>query len=77
VPSFILQFSIHDGVSLLHPLQMFVGSFEPDDDNAIYDFQVDVQNAINQFKSSGVTNLLIDVTNNGGLYTCLIDSGKI
>jgi len=71
VPSFILQFSIHDGVSLLHPLQMFVGSFEPDDGNAIYNFQVDVQNAINQFKSSGVTNLLIDVTNNNGGDICL------
>ena len=45
---------------------MFVGSFEPNDDNDTYHFQVDVQGAIDQFKSSGVANLLIDVTNNGG-----------
>jgi hypothetical protein len=55
---------------------MFVGSFEANRDNDTYHFQVDIQGAINQLRSSGVTNLLIDVTNNGGLYTCLIYSEK-
>ena len=49
---------------------MFVGSFDSNDNNDTYHyFQVDVRDAINQFKSFGVTNLLIDVTNNDGLYT--------
>ncbi|KAI0289964.1 hypothetical protein BC826DRAFT_1106720 [Russula brevipes] len=46
---------------------MFVGSFDGD----TRQFQLDVQAAINQFKSSGVTNLLIDVTNNPGGWLCL------
>ena len=57
---------------------MFVGSFDSNDNNDTYNyFQVDVRDAINQFKSSGVTNLLIDVTNNDGLYTCSIDFERV
>jgi hypothetical protein len=70
VLSFILQFCARNDVYLLHLLKMFVGSFDSNNDNDTYNFfQVDVRNAINQFKSSGVVNLLIDVTNNDGLYT--------
>ncbi|KAH9947801.1 hypothetical protein B0H21DRAFT_876506 [Amylocystis lapponica] len=47
---------------------MFVGSFEPNDPVG---FQKDVVSAISQFQSSGVTRLLIDLTNNGGGYVCL------
>ncbi|KIP04036.1 hypothetical protein PHLGIDRAFT_121058 [Phlebiopsis gigantea 11061_1 CR5-6] len=46
---------------------MFVGSFEGN----FIDFQVDAQAAINQFKESGVTQLIIDLTNNGGGFVCL------
>ncbi|KAH8994242.1 hypothetical protein EDB92DRAFT_1850975 [Lactarius akahatsu] len=46
---------------------MFVGSFEGD----YFQFPVDVEAAVRQFTASGVTNLLIDVTNNGGGYVCL------
>ena len=42
---------------------MFVGSFKPDDYNG---FQSDVKNAIKQLNEAKVTNLLIDLTNNGG-----------
>jgi hypothetical protein len=70
VLSFILQFRAHDDVYPLHFLKMFIGSFDSNNDNDTYNFfQVDVRDAINQFKSSGVVNLLIDVTNNDGLYT--------
>jgi len=44
---------------------MFVGTFEADDD-ANNQFPADIEAAVNDFKSSGVTNLLIDVTDNGG-----------
>lgn len=44
---------------------MFVGSFEAD----LEQFPRDVHAAVKQFKASGVTNVLIDVTNNGGLLT--------
>ncbi|KAJ3552372.1 hypothetical protein NM688_g4185 [Phlebia brevispora] len=47
---------------------MFVGSFEPDDFNQ---FQTDTQAAIQQFKASGVTRLILDLTNNGGGFVCL------
>ncbi|KAI0356925.1 hypothetical protein OH77DRAFT_182654 [Trametes cingulata] len=47
---------------------MFVGSFEPDDFNQ---FQTDVQATIAQFKQSGVSQLLVDLTNNGGGFVCL------
>ena len=45
---------------------MFVSSFEPEDANA---FMTDVQTAFTQFKSKGVSQLLLDLTNNGGTYT--------
>ncbi|KAF8270054.1 hypothetical protein EI94DRAFT_1723741 [Lactarius quietus] len=46
---------------------MFVGSFEGN----FFQFPFDVQAAVKQFKASGVTNLLIDVTDNGGGYVDL------
>jgi len=46
---------------------MFVGSFDGD----FNQFQVDVEAAVNQFNASGVTRLLVDVTNNPGGYVCL------
>ncbi|KAN0139282.1 hypothetical protein V8E53_002783 [Lactarius tabidus] len=46
---------------------MFVGSFEGD----YYQFPLDVQAAVTQFKTSGVTNLLVDVANNPGGYVYL------
>ncbi|KAH8986936.1 hypothetical protein EDB86DRAFT_2206928 [Lactarius hatsudake] len=46
---------------------MFVGSFE----GVITQFPLDVDAAVKEFKASGVTNLLIDVTNNGGGFVCL------
>lgn len=42
---------------------MFVGSFGGDFDG----FQADTVAAINSFKAAGVTQLLIDLTNNGGV----------
>jgi len=44
--------------------QMYVGSFSPADYDA---FQTDVASAIADFKAAGVTKLLIDLTNNGGM----------
>lgn len=42
---------------------MFIGSFSPDD----YDsFQTDVEAAVGAFKKAKVTNVLIDLSNNGG-----------
>jgi len=35
-------------------------------------FQYDVEAAVNEFKTHRVDNILIDVTNNGGLYAYLI-----
>ncbi|KAG6860616.1 hypothetical protein C0995_009370 [Termitomyces sp. Mi166 len=46
---------------------MFVGSFVGD----YFGFQADVASAITAFKEAGVTQLLIDLTNNGGGYVCL------
>ncbi|KAF9467146.1 hypothetical protein BDZ94DRAFT_1249683 [Collybia nuda] len=46
---------------------MFVGSFGGDFDG----FQSDTVAAINSFKAAGVTQLLIDLTNNGGGFVCL------
>ncbi|GLB39840.1 hypothetical protein LshimejAT787_0703500 [Lyophyllum shimeji] len=46
---------------------MFVGSFGGDFDG----FQSDVVSAINSFQKAGVTQLLIDLTNNGGGFVCL------
>lgn len=51
---------------LTYQEQMFVGSFGGDFDG----FQHDVVAAVTQFKAAGVTHLLIDLTNNGGMGTC-------
>ncbi len=50
--------------------QMFVGSFEGD----FNQFPLDVEATVKQFKASGVSNLLIDVTNNGGSSWFLMHS---
>lgn len=55
-------------VSRFVDTQMFVGSFEPTDFNQ---FQFDVQTAIENFQAANITRLLIDLTNNGGRFTCL------
>lgn len=44
---------------------MFIGTFLGDPIQFIHD----VDTAVKEFKSSGVTNVLIDVTNNGGPFT--------
>ncbi|KAI8989136.1 hypothetical protein BD414DRAFT_415407 [Trametes punicea] len=49
---------------------MFVGSFRPDD---FFQFQRDVHAAVAQFQREGVSQLLIDVTNNLGGFICLGD----
>ncbi|KAI0251831.1 hypothetical protein BJV78DRAFT_1282078 [Lactifluus subvellereus] len=46
---------------------MFVGSFLGN----YTQFPIDVEAAVNEFKASGVTNLVIDVTSNGGGFICL------
>ncbi|KAH9053619.1 hypothetical protein EDB87DRAFT_1569228 [Lactarius vividus] len=46
---------------------MFIGSFLGDPEQ----FPLDVDAAVKQFKASGVTNLLIDVTDNPGGFLCL------
>ena len=46
---------------------MFVGSFGGD----FLQFQQDTVNAFAAFKDAGVTQLLIDLTNNGGGFVCL------
>ena len=46
---------------------MFVGSFEGD----FNQFQTDTAAAIKQFKASGVSRLILDLTNNGGGFVCL------
>ena len=47
---------------------MFVGTFGTTDSD-LTQFPIDVQAAVTQFTASGVTNLLIDVTNNPGWCT--------
>ncbi|KAI0772808.1 hypothetical protein BD413DRAFT_34506 [Trametes elegans] len=47
---------------------MFVGSFEPDDFDG---FQTDVQATVTHFQQEGVSQVLIDLTNNGGGFVCL------
>lgn len=47
---------------------MFVGSFEGD----FNQFQTDTDAAIKQFKASGVTHLIIDLTNNGGEFDVVV-----
>jgi hypothetical protein len=48
---------------------MYVGSFEGD----YIQTQVDIAAAFDQFHASGVTNLVIDVTDNGGLYGFMME----
>ncbi len=43
---------------------MFVGSFEPDDFDQ---FQTDVQDTFTQFQAAGLTQLIVGLTNNGGM----------
>ncbi|KAI9513403.1 hypothetical protein F5148DRAFT_3736 [Russula earlei] len=52
---------------------MFIGTFESEqsDNNDLAQFPADVVAAVATFQASGVTNLLIDVTNNGGGFICL------
>jgi len=47
---------------------MFVGSFAPSD---FFQFQADTVSAINAFKAAGVSQLLIDLTDNGGRLSLL------
>ncbi|KZT64325.1 hypothetical protein DAEQUDRAFT_39563 [Daedalea quercina L-15889] len=47
---------------------MFVGSFDPED---YYSFQSQVADVVSAFQNAGVTQLLVDLTNNGGGYVCL------
>ena len=68
--SHLLRFS-PDNISS-SGFQMFIGSFEGD----FNQFQLDVDAAVQQFKASGVTNLLIDVTNNGGSFAPTIKCWK-
>ena len=49
---------------------MFVGSFDGD----FFQTQVDIAAAFDEFYASGVTNLVIDVTNNGGLYGFMMET---
>ncbi len=46
---------------------MFIGSFEGDFDQ----FQRDTVSAFDKFKETGVSRLLIELTDNGGGYVCL------
>ncbi len=46
---------------------MFIGTFEGDNNQ----FPADVIAAFGRFKASGVKNIIIDITNNGGLCTFL------
>ena len=46
---------------------MFISTFDANNDDLNDQFPDGVEAAENEFKSSGVTNLVIDVTNNGGL----------
>jgi len=45
---------------------MVIGSFNAHDEDLNNQFPDDVEAAVNAFKASGVTNLVIDVTNNNG-----------
>ena len=47
---------------------MLIGTFDSED---LKQFPADVVAAFAQFKASGVKNILIDVTNNGGSCTPL------
>jgi hypothetical protein len=45
---------------------MYIGTFNSDSEDVINQFPTDVVAALNEFKSSGVGNLMIDVSNNPG-----------
>ncbi|KAH8834368.1 hypothetical protein DL96DRAFT_1522051 [Flagelloscypha sp. PMI_526] len=47
---------------------LFVASFSPAD---FYGFQAQVDSLISSFLAAGATNLIIDLTDNGGGYVCL------
>ncbi|KAG5351078.1 hypothetical protein C0989_008086 [Termitomyces sp. Mn162] len=57
-----ILFNLQQCLEVLTNQKMFVGSFEGDFDG----FQADVVSIITTFKNAGVTQLLIDLTNNGG-----------
>ena len=50
-------------------LQMFVGSFEPDDFNS---FQTDVAATFKAFEAAKLTHLIVDLSNNGGASPLLL-----
>ena len=52
---------------------MFVGSFDGD----FNEFETNVASTINQFKASGVSQVLIDLTNNGGKMRSMPDVSNI
>jgi len=53
---------------------MFIGTFGGD----YIQSQVDIATALDQFYyASGVTNLVIDVTNNGGLYGFIMETNNL
>jgi hypothetical protein len=45
---------------------MYIGTFATSSDAMVNQFPSDVVSAVNEFKASGVSNLMIDVTNNPG-----------
>ncbi|KAI0752695.1 hypothetical protein C8Q80DRAFT_469989 [Daedaleopsis nitida] len=47
---------------------IFVGSFEPND---FSQFQIDVAATMAEFQKAGLTQLILDLTNNGGGFVCL------
>ena len=49
---------------------MYVGGFGGD----FLQSQIDMATSIDQLYASGVTNLVIDVTNNGGLYGFMMNA---
>ncbi|KAF8500550.1 hypothetical protein BU17DRAFT_102522 [Hysterangium stoloniferum] len=51
---------------------LFVGSFEGDEQQ----FQQDTVTAVNAFKARGVSQLIIDITNNGGEYRLFFLAGS-
>ncbi|KAF8579069.1 hypothetical protein K439DRAFT_1638297 [Ramaria rubella] len=60
VKSFILP----DGITGV----LFVGSFEPNDEQT---FEQDIVTSMNTFTQNGVRQLIVDLTNNGGGFVCL------
>jgi hypothetical protein len=56
---------------LIIGFQLFVASFSPAD---FYGFQAQVDSLISSFLAAGATNLIIDLTDNGGGYVCRMNS---